>query len=229
MKALAIFLGFGMCSAWLTSIQTNPLTKPAPNRVLESSIGNQNFAGLTITDALVRSLTMASVPGGIVINQDCNEPARPSFERSATTLRSALDQIVSADRSHRWIFRKGTVNLLSAKQSPSLLDLQIAKFEVENVPTARDAVNQLVAMSEVQRRAHELGLSSGYIRLGINNLNPAGAGQNNYSRKLAIRVRGVTLLEALNEIVRVNGGGVWAYTERHCRGRNEFSVDILSQ
>jgi hypothetical protein len=217
-------LAAGLSQGYLGQIRS----AESDNKSLDRSVGRQNFEGLTTTGALLMSLTIADVPGGIAVRQGCSDPKRPLFKQSGPTLRNALDSIVAADPTYKWTSNRGVVNLVPSAGDPPLLKLRIRKFYIQNASTAREVVDQLLMMPEVRKHALELGLRAGYVRLGMSDLGRS-AGTSKPVSKLTLKVENVTIREALNEIARAHGTAVWAYTERRCHPRNEFSVDLLRQ
>ncbi len=197
--------------------------------VLKRSTGNQSFENITTTDALSRALTITNSPGGIVVKQECTEPAKYSFRKSGPTLRAFLDSLVSTDRAYKWEAADGTLNLLLRSGDPPLLKLRIRELKIDGVSSASLAIDQLRSRPDVRRRIRELGLTEGVVRIGPSDLSPPAAGPNQYVRKLSLDLKNVSLRQALNAIVQAHGQAIWAYTEQHCRGRNDFTVDLLRQ
>ncbi len=206
------------------------LRRQSQSDFLQRSIGNQRFENTTTVDALVSVLTVTGVPGGIVLKGGCTEPERYTFLPAGKKLREALNSFVSVDRAYKWeVDNKGTVDLRLISGDPQLLRLRFPKLSIKDASSARQAVDQVLAKPETRKRVRELGLTEGVVRIGPSDLPRPGAGPNQYVRKLSLDLKNVSLRQALNAIVQAHGQAIWAYTEQHCRGRNDFTVDLLRQ
>jgi hypothetical protein len=172
-------------------------------------------------------LNLAHVPGGIVTVANCGEEAKYKLVQSSTSLRGALDSLVSVAPLNRWRLEKGVVNLIPDQNEPALLNLRIAEFKVKNASNIQDVVHQLLMLPEVQRRLTELHLSEGRTEPGLTDLQRPGSGTGEVRQAFNVHCTNVTLRSALNIIVRTHGYAVWAYTERRCNDRNEFRIDFL--
>lgn len=62
----------------------------------------------------------------------------------------------------------------------------------------------------------ELGLKAG-IALFVS---PGSS----HAKAFSVRVKDVTLRQALNAIARAEGTYIWGYIETHCEGRNEVVI-----
>jgi hypothetical protein len=189
--------------------------------LIEHRVVKSDLEHRTVTNAFSGSLSRAKVPGGIVTVSSCpGEEVKHTYPGlpSPLTLREALDAIVVADPRYRWQVEDGIINLMPVRGEPELLDTRIAEFYLENAVSVLAALSRLLELPEVRQRRIELGLKSGLQFGGLQSPNP---------RRLTVHLQDVTLREALNAIARAHGYGVWSYTEFHCNGRNEFSIEFL--
>jgi hypothetical protein len=197
------------------------------NDALERRVSLDRLNEITKTDALTRALGEAQVPGGVVTILNCNRAAKHTLTPTGSSLRDVLNSVVSVEPQYKWQVKAGVVNVVPAAGGPSLLNLRIGQFKVDNAQTIYEALNQLFAMPEVQARMTELKMRRGMTQLGIM---PAQLGADGEavanSQSISIERQNITLAEALNAIVSAHGKAVWSYTEQHCDGQNEFSIDF---
>lgn len=194
-------------------------------RVRVSELGD--FPPVT---ALAVALNDAKVPGGIVKIAGCEEQPRKKLTSTSSTLQGVLEAFVSADSRYKWQIEEGVVNLLPAAGEPPLLDVRISEFKIEDAETLDDAANQLMALPSVKNGVADLNLKQGVMRLsGPGYYIPADSGKASLPQRLSVTGNNLTLRQALNAIVLSHGGGVWLYTENHCHGHNEFSVNFPVQ
>jgi hypothetical protein len=198
----------------------NHQKKEAGSEILERKVGLGNLKGITRTDALTRALSSAHVPGGLVNIQNCDQIIKHTLTPSGPLLRDALDAVVAAEPQYKWQLETGVVNVVPAAGGPTLLDLRLNHFKVDDAPVIDSALQVLLAMPEVKARVAELKLGHGMNQLGIMPNQPE-------SLHLSIDRKDITVREALNSIVRAQGYAVWAYRERYCQGQKEFAIDFL--
>lgn len=171
----------------------------------------------TTAQRFIRDLSEVSAPGGLVQVLRCEaETSKPTPEQRGVSLREALDALVSLDRRYRWQVDDGVINLLPASDEPALLATQVPRFSVKKVLSAREALGQLLALDEIKSAMEELGLKSG-IALFVSPGSP-------HPKAFSVRVKDVTLRQALNAIARAQGTAIWEYIETHCQGRNEVVI-----
>ena len=160
-----------------------------------------------------------------MILHGCDEPAKKVVRYRGNTLQEVLNDIVTADPSYRWEVENGVVNLLPAKGVPNLLNLQIASYDSGEAWSLATAGAYLLALPQVRKRATVMGFSQGITGSGLSGAPPLGP-PTPVRKLLGVRLQDVTLLEALNALVRANRHGEWIYHETHCQLENNFQVQF---
>ena len=190
---------------------------------LKHHVAASNLPEDTVEHAFMSALREARVPGGIVTVLNCD--ARRLGENVSLPdgpLQGALDTIVKTQPNYHWDAEDGVINLIGAKQTPTLLEVRIDSLEVENATHLQSPVALLLSRPEVRRTLGELHLSEGVrILTGPGSLAPPVS--------FTVNCRNTTVREALNAIVRAHGGAIWEYRERRCNGTNEFWIEFVSQ
>jgi hypothetical protein len=97
---------------------------------------------------------------------------------------------------------------------------------VQDARTVVEALYQLMALPEVRDRVAQLHLEELSRHIGLSDLKRPGSPIED-KPALNLNRRNVTLRVALNAIASAHGYAVWAYTERHCNGRDQFRIDFL--
>jgi hypothetical protein len=177
---------------------------------------------LSVDSALQLAMLTSGAPGGAVITQGCEEPSNSIVRFQGSTLREVLDDIVTADPDYGWEVKDGVVNLIPAKGVPDLLTLRISAFDTGDATSVTTAKTFLFALPEVREREAELGFDQGGIGTGPYAIVPGAPPPP----KLDVRLQDVTLLEALNALVRAHKHGVWLYYETHCKSNSHFSINF---
>jgi hypothetical protein len=180
----------------------------------------------TVRSAFAHALIAANVAGGIATISSCQQDQEHDFRGATTSLGNALDTIVASEPENKWVMSRGVVNLVPAGDLPLLLDVPISYFKVQNARTVLEAVDQLMALPEVQDRIAQLHLEELNRHVGLSDLKRPGSASADRP-PLNLNLRDVNLRDALNAIASAHGSAVWAYTERHCRSRDQFSIDFL--
>lgn len=196
--------------------------------ILARSVAVKDSQETTLKGALSQVLSSARVPGGIVTVAQCGEEPKYNFAPFGSSLHSSLESIIAARPDYKWVVEEGVVNVLHSGGNVPMLDSVVSEFELKESDNIFGSLNRLLSAPEVQRRAAELNLRRGSTQLGIMPLSvkPVVAA-NEANRKTVMSCKDITLREALNAIVREHKTAVWAYTERHCNGNDEFSIDFL--
>ncbi len=192
--------------------ETELLTRPVAN--LGSSPLSLNLAIQTV-------ILGSGIPGGAVITQGCTEPSDRVVRLQGNSLGEVLDDIVTADPDYTWEVKGGVINLMPVKGVPDLLTLRIASFDSGGATSVTTAKTFLFALPEVRMRAAELGFDQGILASRLSSVAP---GTPPARKLLNVRLQDVTLLEALNALVRANKHGLWIYCETHCKSANYFDV-----
>jgi hypothetical protein len=167
------------------------------------------------------ALLVSGVPGGVGFVQGCSDQPLPMVRPQGTTLREVLDSITGGDSGYVWRMNEGVVNLKPLQGVPALLTTRLKTYDSQELAEPGSAVTLLISSAEVTRAATTLGLAhnvSGSALRGI------GPGPPPPKKPLGIRLHDLTLLDALNAIVRANKHGVWTYRETHCGSVHHYDV-----
>lgn len=202
--------------------QEPPRKSEAEAELLMRPVANLGSSRLSVNLAIQTAIHGSGTAGGAVITQGCAEPSESIVRFHGITLREVLDDIVTADPDYRWEVKDGVVNLIPAKGVPDLLTLRISAFDSGDATDVTTATTFLFALPEVRERAVELGFDQAIYGSGLSAIAPGAPPPP----KLDVRVQDVTLLEALNALVRANRHGVWIYCEIHCKSTNHFDINF---
>ena len=203
----------------LARAQEHPVTE---EELLMRPAGTAGSSPLSVDVAFQTAMARSGGPGGAAILQGCEGSSDKVVRVHGSTLREVLDDIVTADPNYVWHLRDGVVNLMPAKGVPALLTLRIAAYDSGDATDLRTAGTYLLALPVVRERADELGFTRAVFGTGLSALLPGAPP----APKLNVRLQDVTLLEALNALVRANRHGAWVYYETHCKSENNFQVQF---
>jgi hypothetical protein len=202
--------------------QEQPGKPVAEAELLMRPLANLGPSPLSVNFAFQRAILRSGAPGGAVITQGCAEPSDNIVRFQGSTLREVLDDIVTADPDYGWEVKDGVVNLIPAKGVPDLLTLRIGAFDTGDATSVTTAKTFLFALPEVRKRAAELGFDQAIFGSGFSAMVPGAPPPN----LLNVRLQDVTLLEALNALVRAHKHGLWVYREIHCNSTNHFDINF---
>lgn len=173
--------------------------------------------------AAFRAILMDShTPGGVITVENCDSEQGKAVRVEGPTLGRALQSIVRGDENFRWTISNGVVNLLPRAGIPALLKTQLQSFDSGDAADIETAGTLLFALPAVREAAANLGLKQGVWTSGLGSFVPGK--RASVKAPLGVHVSHVTLLDALNEIVRKAGNGMWHYSERHCNGGRSFHL-----
>jgi hypothetical protein len=195
--------------------------QPLSGDILERRVPGDDLEYLTTTNAFRAALAGAGATGGIAsVATGCeDDPIVQRWMPVGASLKSVLDWIVAADPGYRWGSDSGVINLLPKDSEPALLKTRISRFRLDKSTDIDSAVDQLLLLPEVKQRENELHFTTG-VKLIVR---PSSKNDP----KITLDCENMTVLEALNAIVRAYGRAVWLYRERHCAGKTIYRVDII--
>jgi hypothetical protein len=206
--------GLALCHVISQQVQTTDL--------LRRKVGDVQLHNVAPDGALAHALMTVRAPGAIV-----KPPGAPEqlseLKLPGPTLGDLLAAIVLASPDYKWRVDDGVVNLLPAGNIPQLLQVRIGNLSIHGANSTEEVIGKLLALPEVKSRAAELHLNTGLRFV-------TGGGPNRLGKpdeKFQVRLSDVTLLQALNSIVRQRGHGVWAYRETHWGDNNGFEVNLM--
>jgi hypothetical protein len=171
--------------------------------------------------AFAGAVLASGVPGGVAFVQGCSDQPLPVVRPQGTTLRGVLDSITSGDPSYVWRMNEGVVNLEPLQGIPALLTSRLENYDSQELAEPGSAMTLLISSPEVTRAATNLGLAHNVSGSALSGIGP---GPRSPKKPLGIRLHNVTLLDALNAVVRANKNGVWTYRETHCGSVHQYDV-----
>lgn len=201
-------------------------------RILNRKVELPNLERACLANAAGIALSIAKVPGGIVLTRPCSEEqAKYTYSfPSPISVHDAMEVFTSSDSSYRWSIDQGVVNLIPQSGSPAILDTHISLFDSGNDTTLAAAADLLLRLPEVRKRAKELRFDEPFSSLqGYYAINKPGATPQSMAQPLNVRVKNVTMRDALNAIVRKHGRGVWMYEEYWNSGKHYFDVSFVGR
>ncbi|HYM00228.1 MAG TPA: hypothetical protein VEZ90_14845 [Blastocatellia bacterium] len=178
---------------------------------------------MSTTEAFSQTLISAGAAGGLIKVEGC-EPdlaAPHRWPEKDVTLSAFLDTITGENPWYRWELTDGALDLVPSSGDPALLRTRITHIHLRSV-VLNNAIHQIISLPEVQQAAVNLGLTPGFVTL--QGLAPL-AGRKTFN----LSCKNVTVREALNAAALAEGRGIWAYTEYHCGGKNEYTVDVRAE
>lgn len=193
--------------------QSQALTRP---------VVDGDLTYITTIQAFSKALQKTRTAGGIVRLPDCQEKAvMQKWQPLGGSLQEVLNEIVKADPQYRWTIDSEVVNVLPTEDEPAFLKTRIRVFTARGVASPDVTLYKLLTLPEIQTSLSKLGLNEAVRAVVI----PMPVGQVRVTH--TVRCKDVTLREALNTIARTFGNAVWAYKERRCGGKDEFSLDFI--
>ena len=185
----------------------------------------------TTTFFITRLIAVAgNPPGGFAIVKGC-EDAEPEVQPllpTDSTLGEELDKLVAKDPGYTYSVDDGVVNLLPYQGAPPLLNAWISSFDVEDESIGAPLL-RLIDSPEVLKAKVSGGIT-GTKRLqqfvGAQPAPPVPGRPKVEPKKFTLHLRNVTLMEALNALVRAQGRGVWSYEEHICNGEDWETIGL---
>src|SRR5215207_6690526 len=164
---LSVLVSFAMLAAISLGYASQATSKGPSEQALQRKVNLPELVNLPTTSVVVRGLSAAGVPGGIVKVPACEERVRAWFTPHGAKLRNVLDSVVSTDPEYLWDVEEGVVNLLPRGGEPAFLKLRVPRFKAEEVGTLNEALDQLLATPEVRGGVQNLALGPQVFRGGV--------------------------------------------------------------
>jgi hypothetical protein len=165
--------------------------------------------------------------GGFAEIAGCSDEPEGSLRlRPGITVREAMDALVAANPNYQWDFKDGVVELMPRVDVP-LLHVKIGKFQVDSTERETPAILEgLLRLPEVRARAAQLDLKPGLGQggPGVYDEHPV----HREPARIHANWQNLSLLEALNGIVRASRKAVWIYRETDCSGDKTYSIEAAS-
>ena len=211
-------------SALLAGGQGKKTRGMSDTALLARRVAGMDSRQVPLASAFESALSLAQVPGGIVLMKGCKSVPSTVVIVHGTTLGSVLKSIERADPSYHWIVEDGVVNLLPRRGVPQLLRVKVKTFEVNNAANPSDAANMLFALPEFREGAVHLSLTQGGVQSFLSSGGEQPGAPQGENRRFDLHLENLTVLSALNAIVRANKGGIWIYNERYCNAHGVFNI-----
>jgi len=167
------------------------------------------------------------VNGGFAEIAACSNLSQGDLKlKQGTTIREAMDALVSANPTYKWELQDGVVILMPQGGVP-LLDTKIGKFHVDASDSETSAViEEMLRSPEVRSRAVQLDL-----KLGLGQGGP-GVYVEHPAPHPTVRFQydweNFSLLEGLSRSVRTSPKAVWIYRETDCGKDKTYRVQVAS-
>jgi hypothetical protein len=178
--------------------------KDSTAKILSREVRWINPQSADLFSTLTMNLAASQLPGGILAVRKCGAP-QPTFVPAETsTLQSELNRMAKVMPDYQWTLDDGVVNFLPKNYAPSPLDILIADFDAEN----------------------------GFSRLGLHE--PAvqlvfgGGSETKDQRHITVKLKNVTLRQALNRIVKTDGRKVWILSIDSCGEDNTYQRSLMN-
>jgi len=218
--SLAFCVSLMIYSATLGTTRPQESNEIAP---LDRVMSTFEMRDATVEEAVGHILVSNHLSGGMALSFGCADDAGPVeakhfFNLSGLPVRHALNQILSNDRSYRWVEENKAIIVYPVRGMPELLKAKVDHFEIDSPKyTLSSASGDLLRTPEIKKRAIELDLKRGVQYI-------VGAVDSRERLSSKISVNNVTMYEALNAIAMANGSTVWRYSEYRCGKVNELSI-----
>jgi hypothetical protein len=168
---------------------------------------------LPASSAFEAVLLEAGVPGGEALVPGCSDEPDPIVHPKGKSLQEVLDSIIVGDSRYIWTVKEGVANLKPRRGVPPLLRTRLKNYDSRDFADPASAITFLSSSPAVTRAASKIGLQQNVVVGALRGVDP---GPLLPKSPLGIRLQNVTLLDALNAIVRASKHGVWSYRETHC-------------
>ena len=94
-------------------------------------------------------------------------------------------------------------------------------FDSKDAPSTQTAAAYLFGLPEIREGAAKLGLTQVFCCDALTSVTPGSAFQR---EPVKILLKDITVVDALNALVRKNRHGVWIYRERRCGTPGTFDL-----
>jgi hypothetical protein len=189
-------------------------------------VDNVKLRQVTAVNAATSIFHAGRVPGGIATKSACSPAAIFGLAANSNRLGDLLDAITIADPSFRWNIRDDVANLTEFGSEETLLDVVIARLNIQGEQTEDSVVSALLKTTEIEKGIMSLQLQEGRTEIGLRSLDRPGSPPLE-NKAFDIHLRDVSLRTALNTVARQHGTAVWHYDERRCNNPHEFSLTFL--
>lgn len=182
-----------------------------------------------LTNVLIMTFWSAKMRGGIASVGPCNGSDVPKVSvrlAAGLSVQQALESIRSAGPAPlAWQTGEGVVDVALGGDWPAILDFRIDKFAWTSDGYSANVVGRLFKILGVEWRLKKLGLMPGLEDWGILQAAPRAFDAPPSSPPTLSHLYGVSVLTALNGIVRsFPNDSYWFYDERRCGSGGTYLV-----
>lgn len=195
------------------------------SRLLNREVKGANLENVMVGQAALNALLNTDTPGGVATVSDCRATVTHSFTPRDSSLRGILDSIVATEPRYTWELKEGVINVIPRTGLPRFFGVRVVKFDAVDAESPRDVLFQLLALPEL--RETQLSLGRHAVQGGAYVFCPDCPPKE--TKKFSVRLKGVTMREALNTIARAHGNAVWSFSQSDCGGQKIFSIDFAAK
>jgi hypothetical protein len=193
--------------------------------ILEHTVRGFDIASGSAPEVFRELALDASIPAGVVKARQAGHETRFRFAMpSGTTIRDALNYIVSIDRRYSWSLSKGVLNLTPAKDKFPLLEVSVTRFDSGDATTVSDACTRVFQLAEVQTTVRSLGIEEDFIELGPTLFAKDRSAPQQPPKKISVQLVNTPVRGILNAIVSSAGKALWTYEEYDSQGRHFYKI-----
>lgn len=213
-SAFTVVLSLAMLAAPAGAQKIRKAKMPSED-VLSRRLPRTALHAVTIARAFWDVTQRVGVPGGLVSIEGRPEELKVDLViPKGTTLRQALNQIVSHGVGLKWKLADGVVDLFPpwSTSAMEMMNVRIARFDLPDVSNFYLAGQELIDQPEVRRKARALGFQPIVSCCGLTGVY-YGPGQPR-PHAIPVHLKNVTLLQVLNAVMRARKHvSFWLYQE----------------
>lgn len=200
---------------------------PAIEHGLARPLQADRPADLTTKGAFVTALIGAELPGGIELLEDCNTKWITLRRRpSAISAWDLLQEIVMTRPDLAIsVSPDGLIHIASRENARTILDVRIENVTIADRSNLPGALDSLLRTTEVQTEMKNVNLKEPRIsrRAGFSAMQKPGGAKRNI---VPITLAGISLREALDQLVRISHKSMWSYVQNTCGSERTFSISF---
>jgi hypothetical protein len=179
--------------------------------------------------SVVKLLTLAGVPGGIVQFLGCNErtPAEAANAAEGITLEEALSGLKKTNPQTSWHVAGAVLRVDLSSQVPSILSTRLPHIRLEDAENLVLSMGQLLQTAEVQLAARHSGAELVQPELGFTSLNKDPL--MNSTRSDPLELSDVSVEDFLNILAARHSHAIWEISEHSCGSRHTMRFSWLAR
>lgn len=195
--------------------------------ILEHTIRGFDIASGSAPEVFGELARDASIPAGIIKARQPERETRFRFAMpSGTSIRDALNYIVSIDRRYSWSLSRGVLNLTPATDKFPLLEVSVTRFDSGDATTVSDAGNRVFQLIEVQTTMRSLGIAEEFTQIGPTLFAKDRSAPQQPRKKISVQLANTPVRGILNAIVSSAGNALWTYEEYDSQGKHFYRISF---